>query len=285
MKFLREPLLHFVALGALLFMVFTIGRGYFASDPGRRIEITESDIVLLAENFKRTWQRPPTEQELRNLVEARVREEVLYREALAVGLDENDSVVRRRMVQKMEMLSQDLALLADPTDQELREFFQERQESYRIPPRMNFSHIYFNSDRRGPQVEEEASRVLADILEETPVPRRAPERGDQFLLRYDFDLNTPEQVEREFGRQFAESLFELERGWHGPIISGYGYHLVHVDQKIEGRIPILEEVREKVLMDYTRIRAERAKEALYKGLADRYEIAIDSGLFQLRTLP
>jgi hypothetical protein len=284
MKLLREPLFHFVALGAVLFLVYTIGSGFLSSDPGRRITIKESDIVLLAENFKRTWQRLPTQEELQQLVKARVREEVLYREALAVGLDDNDTVVRRRLVQKMEMLSQDLALLADPTDQELQVFFQERQESYRIPPRLSFSHVYFNMDRRGPRGEEEARRVLADMLTEEPTPQRAPERGDQFLLRYDFDLVSPEEIQREFGEQFAKSLFELGPGWQGPIVSGYGFHLVYVGEKVEGRIPMLEEVREKVLLDYTRMRSERAKETLYEGLAKRYEIEIDEGIFRQQTL-
>lgn len=278
MRLLREPLLHFAILGAVLFLVYTTGSGLLSSDPRRRIEITESDAALLAENFTRTWQRPPTEQELGNLIKARVREEVLYREALAVGLDENDTMVRRRLVLKMEMLSQDLALLADPTEQELQEFFQERQESYFIPPRISFSHIYFNMDKRGPQGESEAEWVLADLLARSRTPRRAPERGDQFLLRYDFDLVSPEQVTREFGAQFAESLFELGTGWQGPVLSGYGLHLVFVSEKVEGRIPKLEEVREKVLLDYTRMRTERAKEALYEGLAERYEIEIDEKL-------
>jgi hypothetical protein len=184
----------------------------------------------------------------------------------------------------MEMLSQDLALLADPTDQELQEFFQERQESYRIPARLAFSHVYFNLDRRGPQGEEEARRVLADILAEKPSPRRAPERGDQFLLRYDFDLVSPDEVQREFGKQFADSLFELEPGWQGPIVSSYGLHLVHVGEKLQGRIPMLDEVREKVLLDFTRMRSEQAKGALYERLAERYEIAIDERIFRQQTL-
>jgi len=280
MKFLREPLFHFVALGTLLFLVYAIGSGLFSSDLDRRIEITESDVALLAGTFERRWQRPPTEGELSHLVEARVREEVLYREALAVGLDENDTVVRRRLVQKMEMLSEDLALLADPTERELREFFQEQLESFRIAPRMSFSHVYFNMDRRGPEGEEEARRVLADILAQTPPPRRAPERGDQFLLRYDFELRSPDEVRREFGQQFADALFELEPGWHGPIVSGYGFHLVHIDEKVEGRIPELEEVRDRVLMDFSRIRRERAKDALYEGLAERYKIEIEPKAFQ-----
>ena len=276
MKLLREPLFQFVLLGTALFLIYSLGSGFFSSDPRRQIKITESDITLLAENFRRTWQRPPTEGELRNLIDARVREEVLYREALAVGLDENDMVVRRRLVQKMEMLSQDLALLADPTDQELREFLQERQESYLIPPRISFSHVYFNMDRRGPQGEEDARRILAEIRGLSPTPRRAPERGDQFLLRYDFNQVSPDEVTREFGAQFAESLFELESGWQGPILSGYGFHLVYISEKVEGRIPKLEEVRDKVLLDFSRLRSERAKEALYEGLSERYEIEIET---------
>ena len=121
MKLLREPpLVQFVVLGIVLFFVHGVANDLFSSDTGRRIEINEADIALLAQTFQGPWQRPPTEQELRALVEARVREEVLYREALAVGLDQDDLVVRRRMVQKMELLSQDLALLVDPTDQELQ---------------------------------------------------------------------------------------------------------------------------------------------------------------------
>jgi hypothetical protein len=275
MKLLREPLVHFVALGAVLFLVYAVVSGVFASDASRRIEITESEIQLLAETWQRQWQRPPTEAELQGLVQARVREEVLYREALAVGLDQNDVVVRRRMVQKMELLSQDLALLADPTDQELQSFFQERQEEYRVPPQLSFSHVYFNPDRRGVAMEDDARRALAGLRAGTLPPQRAPELGDRFMLPYDYTRLSPLEVQQQFGARFAEALVELEPGWHGPIVSGYGLHLVNVRERVESRIPEYAEIRDRLVTDYNRMRSERAKNALYEGLSANYEVEID----------
>ncbi len=284
MKLLREPLFHFVAFGAVLFFVYGVASDFLASDAGRSIEITEADIGFLAERFQRQWQRLPTEEELRALVEARVREEVLYREALAVGLDQDDLVVRRRMVQKMELLSQDLALLVDPTDQELEGFFQERREEYRIPPRLSFSHIYFNVDQRGAAAEDDALRELAEMRALEPPPRRAPERGDRFMLQYDYSLQSPLDVQRQFGGQFAEALFELEPGWHGPIASGYGLHLVNVGQQAESRLPEYDEVRETLINDYNRMRRDRANEVLYEGLSREYDIVIDQEAVRRRAL-
>jgi peptidyl-prolyl cis-trans isomerase C len=275
MKLLREPLIQFIVLGVVLFFVYGVTSDLFSSDTGRRIEITESDIVLLAQTFQGQWQRPPTEQELRSIVEARVREEVLYREALAVGLDTDDLVVRRRMVQKMELLSQDLALLVDPTDQELQAFFQERQDEYLVPPLVSFSHVYFNLDQRGAAAEEDALGVLADLRAAEPQLARAPDRGDRFMLQYDYSLLSPLDVQRQFGSQFAEALSELEPGWHGPIASGYGLHLVHVSRKVESRIPEYDEVREQLVNDFNRMRRDRANEALYEGLVEGYEVTID----------
>jgi hypothetical protein len=275
MKLLREPLFHFVALGAVLYGIYAVTSDRIAADESRTIRITASDIELLTATFSRQWQRPPTEGELRNLIDSRVREEVLYREALAAGLDNNDVVVRRRMVQKMDFLSQDLALLTDPTDQELQTFFQEHKEEYRIPPRLSFSHVYFNSDRRGPVVEDDARRVLAEITTRTPSPQRAPERGDRFMLGHEFINRSTAEIEREFGSRFAEALFEMEPGWHGPIVSGYGLHLVFIDDRVEGRIPDYTEVRDRLVMDFNRMRSERAKNALFEGLLEKYDIEID----------
>jgi len=275
MKILREPLTQFVMLGLALLFVYGITSDLFSSDTGRSIEMTEGDITLLAQTFQAQWQRPPTEEELRNLIEARVREEVLYREALAVGLDQDDLVVRRRMVQKMELLSQDLALLVDPTDQELQTFFQENQDDYLVPPLVSFSHVYFNLDRRGAAAEQDASRVLEELLADDPQLRRAPDRGDRFMLQYDYSLLSPLDVQRQFGARFSEALFELEPGWHGPIVSGYGLHLVNVGERVESRVPTYEEVREQLINDFNRMRRDRANEALYEGLLEAYEITID----------
>lgn len=275
MRLLREPLFHFAILGALLLIVYMVASDAFSSDTSRRIEISEAEIELLAANWERQWRRPPTEQELRALIDARVREEVLYREALAVGLDQNDVIVRRRMVQKMELLTQDLALLADPTDQELRSWFRERTEEYRVPGRVSFSHIYFNLDSRGASAEDDARMALADLRGRDNPPVRAPELGDRFMLQHDYSLLSPQEVGREFGEAFAAALFELEAGWQGPIASGYGLHLVFVGERIEDRIPDYEEIRERLVMDFNRDRAQRARTALYEGLRTNYDIEID----------
>ncbi|UCC73270.1 MAG: peptidyl-prolyl cis-trans isomerase [Gemmatimonadota bacterium] len=284
MRFLREPLLHFVVLGAALFLVHAIASDVFSTDASRRIAITESEIEFFAAGFGRQWQRPPTEDELRALVEGRVREEVLYRDALAVGLDQNDVVVRRRMVRKMELLSQDLATLADPTDQELQAFFQERQEEYRVPPRISFSHVYFNIDRRGPAAEEDARRALAELRAATPPPQRAPERGDRFMLQHDYARRSPLEVQQLFGVRFAETLFELEPGWQGPVVSGYGIHLVYVGERVESRIPEYGEVRDRLVNDYNRMRRDRANELLYEGLVGGYDVDIDEEALQRAAL-
>jgi hypothetical protein len=285
MKILREPLAQFVILGLVLLFVYGITSDLFSSDAGRSIEMTADDITLLSQTFQAQWQRPPTEEELRNLVDARIREEVLYREALAVGLDQDDLVVRRRMVQKMELLSQDLALLVDPTDQELQDFFQENKDDYLVPPLVSFSHIYFNLDRRGAAAEEDALRVLDEIRAEDPQPTRAPDRGDRFMLQHDYSLLTPLDVQRQFGAQFAEALFELDRGWHGPMVSGYGLHLVNVSHRVESRVPEYQEVREQLINDFNRMRRDRANEALYQGLLEGYEITIDDEALQRMVLP
>jgi hypothetical protein len=284
MKWLREPLVHFAILGAALFLTYAVASDLFVAGEARRIVIDESEIELLADGWQRQWQRPPTAEELQGLVDARVREEVLYREAQALGLDVNDIVVRRRMVQKMELLSQDLALLADPTDPELRAFFDENREDYLVPPRISFSHVYFNADRRGEAVFEDAERVLAELRVQTPPPSTAPDRGDRFMLAYEYSLRSPQEVQQAFGGRFVQSVFELEPGWHGPVVSGYGVHLVYITDRVESRVPDYGEVRDRLVLDFNRMRRDRANEALYEGLSERYEIEIDDAAIEARAL-
>jgi len=275
MKLYRDPLFHFVVLGVLFFLVYTGARGFLATDETRQVVVTESDISLLAEGWSRRWMRPPTEQELRGLVEARVREEILYREALKLGMDYNDGIVRRRMVQKMDLLSQDLSVLADPTDQELQDFFGERQNDYRFPPRLSFSHVYFNVDERGAAGEQDALNVLDEIRRQNPIETRAPDRGDRFILGYDYEALSPDEVSREFGGLFAEALFELDPGWQGPIRSGFGIHLVYVGDRSDDRLPEIVEIRRQLVNDYNRWRQESAKEQLFEILSEPYNVEFD----------
>jgi len=284
MKWIREPLVHFAILGAILFLAYAVASDLFAEDQARQIVMDESAIATLADGWERQWQRPPTAEELRGIVDARVREEVLYREAQAMGLDVNDIVVRRRMVQKMELLSQDLALLADPTDAELRAFFAENPDDYQVPPRVSFSHVYFNIDQRGAAARDDAIRVLEALRSADPQPVSAPELGDRFMLAYDYRLQAPAEIQRSFGSGFAEDLLDMQPGWNGPIGSGYGLHLVNITERVESRAPEYEEVRDQLVNDFNRIRRDRANEALYEGLSQGYEIEIDEAAIEARAL-
>jgi peptidyl-prolyl cis-trans isomerase C len=284
MRWIREPLVQFTILGAVLFLGWAFVSDLFAEDDSRRIVMAEAEIELLADGWQRQWQRPPTADELQSLVDSRVREEVLYREAQAMGLDVNDIVVRRRMVQKMELLSQDLALLVDPTDQELRAFFAENPDDYMVPPRISFSHVYFNVDRRGAVVEEDALRALETLRAMDQAPATAPELGDRFMLAYDYRLQSPAEVQRSFGSGFADDLFGLDAGWQGPIGSGYGLHLVNITEQVESRVPEYEEVRNRLVNDFNRMRRDRANEALYEGLSEGYRIEIDEAAIESRAL-
>ncbi len=284
MKLLKEPLVQFVVLGTLLALVWAAASGTFARDETRVIAIDEAAIELLASTWERQWQRPPTEEELRGLVNARIREEVIYRQAVAMGLDRNDIVVRRRMVQKVELLTQDLATLSDPPEEELRAYFTEHAEEYRAPARVSFRHVYFNPDRRGPAAEVDAATLLQDVKSGRVPETQALERGDRFMLASEYRLKSPDEVAREFGTRFADALFGLESGWHGPIPSGYGLHLVQVLGRQEGRIPEYEQAREQVLLDYQRSRRERANDLLVEGLMKEYDVTVDEDALRTNTL-
>ncbi len=285
MKWLRDPLFLFLLLGAALALTWSALSGAFAGDDAKRIDMDAQEIELLAANWQRQWQRPPTEAELRGLVDARVREEILYRTAQSMGLDRNDVVVRRRMVQKMELLSQDLATITDPPEAELRAYFEENRESYRAPPRISFRHVYFNLDRRGyEQAEADARTLLSELRETDPDRIDVASLGDRFMLAGEYRLRTPEEIAREFGTAFAEAMVDLEPGWHGPIGSGYGIHLVEVTERVDSRLPEFEQVRDRVVTDYARVRRERANQLLLDGLSAEYEVTIDSAAIRSRSL-
>jgi hypothetical protein len=273
---LREPLFHFVMLGFALFALSVLlGRGGDGRSD-RVVEVTAADITWLGQTFASRWQRPPTEAELRGLVDVYVREEVLYREALAMGLDRDDQIIRRRMVQKLELMTDDLVAQIQPTEAELQAFFQENVDDYLIPERRSFTHVYFNVDQRGETAVEAAERTLAELRSTPTASVRPWELGDRFMLQYDYPLQSRLEAGRAFGQRFAAALFELELGgWNGPIGSGYGLHLVRVSVVQEAEVPEFVRVRDQVLNDYGRSIQERTSEAMYESVLDQYEVLID----------
>jgi len=272
MTWLREPLLHFLILGALLFWL-AAALGDPAGGRSDRIVVTAGDLEQLEAGFERTWQRPPTDEELAGLVAERVREEVLYREALALGLDRDDTIVRRRMRQKMEFLSEDLSA-AEPSDADLESWLGANREKFRLEPRVTFRQVYLSRDRRGDATRADALRLLDEL-------RRADDAvdpatlGDPLPLPNEVRDLSGSEVARLFGGAFSTRVQQLVPGrWEGPVESAYGLHLVQVLERVEARDPELAEVRDAVAREWLADRRERAREDLYRELRSRYEVEI-----------
>ncbi|HSG06031.1 MAG TPA: peptidylprolyl isomerase [Nitrospiria bacterium] len=273
-RLLREPLIHFLLIGAVLFLVFRIGSG--PKEPGpNEIMVSLGVIESLAQSWEKKWQRKPTVQELEGLIENYIREEVLYREALAMGLEKDDTIIKRRLGQKMTFLFEDVADLAEVTEEQLEQYLAENRDSYLIEPRYSFQHIYLNPDERGGEVHADAEKMLGLLRRSTSVDGPAVS-GDPFLLGSDFRDVSEGEVGRTFGREFASGLLELETGqWSGPVRSGYGYHLILVQEKVVARFPELDEVREAVERDLVAWRRREANEKIYQRLRERYTVTIE----------
>ena len=284
-RWLASPAVAFLVIGALLFGLQALLSERGAGGDSSRIEVTETEIGLLTDYFTRQWNRPPTEDQLRGLVDDHVRREVLYREALALGLDRGDEVIRRRMVQKFEFLTEDLAGQLQPPDAALQTYLEENRERYRYPELRSFTHVYFNVDERGDAVFAEAESVLADLRASPDAAAKASELGDPFMLARHYRAVSPQEASRLFGGRFADALFELEPGaWQGPVASGYGLHLVLVTDVEGSLMPELDDVIGPVLTDYQREVRERAQEEILASLMERYVVEIDEASILSRSL-
>jgi hypothetical protein len=268
---IREPLVHFLLIGAALFAFFDLMGG---SDRPRdeRIVISAGDIERLAATWQKQWMRLPTERELQGLIDAQVREEVLYREARAMGLDEGDTIVRRRLAQKLEFVAQDLAAQTEPSEQDLQDFLESEHERFRQPVRLSFSHVYVSPDRRGSAAEPDSLKIL-DELRQGADPQAL---GDRFMLQSRYADRAIDEIDRLFGVGFGASLDELEGGaWQGPVESGYGLHLVRIERRVESRMPLLEEIRDDVRNELMSRRRKEANEAMVARLRSKYRVVIE----------
>lgn len=274
MKLLREPLVHFLLLGGALFLVFSIV-GDSEESRTDRIVVSTGQVAQLTEAFTRTWQRPPTVEELDGLIEGHIREEVYYREAIAMGLDRDDTIVRRRMRQKLEFITDDLVATVAPTEEQLETYLAEHPDDFRVPSRVSFQQIYFNRDRRGEQATRDAESLLARL--NTPGSKIAPiDAGDTLMLPGDFDDIFESDVARHFGTEFADALSDVPVGrWSGPVESAYGLHLVLIRGREPGLLPAFAEVRETVQREWEAARRIEVTEAFYQGLRERYEVSVE----------
>jgi len=279
-RWLREPLLHFLLIGAGLFLLYQIGGGGNEAAP-REIVISESRIEALAENFSRTWMRPPTPQELRGLVDDHVREEVFYREAIAMGLDRDDTVIRRRLRQKMEFVSEDAAATAEPTDAQLQQFLAAHPEKFVEPARVTFQQVFVSAERRGDAARRDAERILAE-LDAGRGPANPAEAGDPTLLPAGLEDASPRDVAGSFGEEFGQLLDAAPVGqWAGPMPSTFGLHLVRVTARSAGTLPQLADIRPVVAREWQAQQRTELGDAFYSSLRSRYEVRYEGEIGQL----
>lgn len=268
-KLLREPLLHFLLIGAVIFVFYGLTRDV-ASEAPNRIVVSSGQLEQLTANFKRVWMRSPTEDELNALIERHVREEVFYREAVAMGLDQNDPQVRQRMRMKLEYMLEDLSA-QNVTDEALMVFLEKHPEKFRNEAKLSFQQVFLNPDKRK-NLEADAKQLLARLNDGAS----SDSVGDPTLVPVDYSLATQSEIARTFGDRFVKEAIKLEAGnWTGPVYSSYGGHLVKVSERVDAYLPALDEIRATVEREYLVLQKHELKEQAYLKLRENYEVSVE----------
>ena len=283
MKLIREPLLHFTVAGALLFGAYAwLNRGGTgAGSAERTVRIGEREVAWLAETWMRQWQRAPTASELQGLVADHLREELLAREARELELDRDDTIVRRRLAQKMTFLLEDTARLGEPTEAELRALYDTQRARFDTPARSSFLQVYFNPEKRGARADEDARRTLSRLAK-SGARADVAVLGDPSLLPAELADTDEQAIASQFGAGFARAVAALAPGtWQGPIESGFGLHLVRVTARQEARPRPLEEVRSQLVEEWRRGREAKAKQANFTGLLRKYDVQVAESVLPL----
>jgi hypothetical protein len=269
-----------LVLGLLLFVGYRQLNGRTGSDERLgRIELTSDDVRQIALAWVAQGRPAPTPEQMEVLVEARVREEILYREAVALGLDKDDTIVRRRMAQKIDFLLEDVAALREPAGEELQAWFATHAEPFARPARATFRHLYFSPDRRGANAREDAARTLPKLAGTSMAAPETTALADPFMFQDYYGDRTSDDVAKTFGPGFARALFAVAPGaWAGPIESGYGWHLVWVDSIMPARVPALDEVEPEVKAAWLEEQRAELREKAYAAMRARWDVVVPADL-------
>jgi hypothetical protein len=268
-RYLRQPLLHFLIAGFALFVLYGgLHRSTVHQDP-QRIEITPEIVQRIAISWLARWQRPASEQQLQGLIDEYVKEEILYREALKLGLDKDDTIIRRRLAQKMDFLAEDVASLREPAPGVLEAWYNQHQDAYAPPPLATFHHLFFAFDKRGADAQAQAQAALSGLTDQNSG------EGDAFMFKSAYTEQSRDQVARVFGSTFAISLFKQTPGsWVGPVESGFGWHLVWIDTLAKPPAPPFETVAQQVKSDWLSEQRSASKREHFEALKARYEVVV-----------
>jgi len=272
---LREPLLHFLVLGAALFIVFDQNNNWQAETESR-IVISQADLDALTSAWLKNVGRPPSAEEREQQLNSFIRQQVLAREAVAMGLDKDDAVVSNRMAKKMEYLFEDLSFISEPTDEELDEYRVAHPASFTLPAEMSFQQVFFDATLRGETVSEDAKQVLKE-LQQVDNAVDTLHLGDRSLLPYEFKRGRETQIAGMFGEKFTQQIFLLPvNSWQGPIVSPYGEHLIYIHSRSDAQLPALDKIRDRVAQEWRSTKQKAANEVFYQSLYQRYEIVVDA---------
>jgi hypothetical protein len=273
-SFLREPLLHFLVIGAALFAYFQWSPS--GSSATNRIVLTAGQIEQLVAGFTKTWKRPPTDPELKGIIDDWVREELSVQAAMAAGLDRGDAVIRRRLRSKFEFFVEDMGELTTPDDRSLQDWFVANEAKFRTDAKLTFEQIYFSKERRGASTPDDAVLTLKRLAAEGPSATTA-DLGDPSLLPRDLSLATAREIDEIFGSGFAGKLNSLDLGrWLGPIGSAYGSHLVLLRERLGGTLPDFVSVRAAVERDYLTERRRQQLDLAYQALVKKYVVVVEA---------
>lgn len=275
-RLLKEPLVHFLVIGAALFMLYAFWGQQDAEKKDREITITTGEINWLTDAWQKRWTRPPTAEERQGLIDQYLREMILSREAIAMGLDKDDSVIRRRLAQKLEFLSNDLITPQPPTEEELKTYFNEHIKQYQAPDLVTMTHVFIDPDLRGDQtlLDAEAIKKKLQALEKSP--RDARSYGDPFMLQSYYPERSEAELLKLFGSGFARSVFELApQLWHGPVLSGYGTHLVYVHNQQKAEPPTFSDVKDQVQQEWVNDKREELNAQFVDSMIARYDVIIE----------
>ena len=276
MKLLREPLLHFMFIGAVIYLLYGVFAEPVPEADDKTIVVSAGEIEWMQTAWQKRWNRPPTATEFDGLIQQYIKETVLYREALTMGLNQHDQVIRRRLAQKLEFLARDLVALTPPTEEELQAYFDEHRDRYQEPARYTFTQVFIDPDKRGDATLDDAEAIKAKLVAQGDAIEDPGALGDDFMLQNWYPEKDPIEIQKLFGSGFAESLLDLSPGqWHGPVLSGYGVHLVYVSNVSEPPAPVFAELRERVVQDWETERGEELNEKFYANLREQYTVVIE----------
>jgi peptidyl-prolyl cis-trans isomerase C len=276
MKFLREPLVQFLFLGGLIYFAYGLLAPETEEDTSRNIVVNKSKVQWMQASWEKRRNRLPTQEELDGLIAQYVKEKILYNEAVKMGLDKDDGMIRRRLAQKVEFLAKDLVIYTPPTEQDLKKYYDEHQDKYTPDATYTFMQIYFNPDKRGNATLDDANKAKEILNKEKSNIQDFTRFGDNFMVGSSFEATSEFNIGRNFGTGFSQELVKLEPGkWHGTILSGYGVHLVYIKEIVIPPVKPLSQVKDEVLQAWTSERQRKLNEDFYAALKEAYTIVVE----------